>query len=513
MTMVCGTGDWTGPKPGDPDNYSILSAAPIFGGILVSWTYPTTNPYAVAHVLLYRGTAGSFATAAEIAVVSGNTYKDSLNPDVYTQYYYWIKIVSVNGTVGDVIGPASTVIGPIGDSTVEVLTGRIDSGVLAQSLRSEIANIIVVGQNLVGEIRDRIRDNAALAAAIDAVRSGAEESMTFLQHEVTQRKTSDSAMVAIIDTMAAAVDDNLAAIFEESQVRADADSAQSIKTTILFSESADNAAAISLEAMTRTDADSAMASNIITLFSQSGANAAAILDEQTVRADAFSSLSSSLTTAQSAMNSAIASVQTNLQTTINTVNGRVTSIGALYTAKVSVNGLIGGFGIYNDGSSVDAGFDVDTFWIGRTGPDKVKPFIIDNGTVYINKARIRNADIDTLKIAGNAVTVPASGSTSCSLYMPEPGNVYVTANIWVYETSGSDGGAVNSSCSVQINASTGGADGYCIQHSARARHMTMTTAATFPVPAGFSSFSMQLNQISGNYVTQGATMMAIGTMR
>ncbi|WP_273687377.1 phage tail protein [Ketogulonicigenium vulgare] len=41
------------------------------------------------------------------------------------------------------------------------------------------------------------------------------------------------------------------------------------------------------------------------------------------------------------------------------------------------------------------------------GSTDVFPFIVDGGTVYIDKARIRDADIDTLKIAGNAVTVPA----------------------------------------------------------------------------------------------------------
>lgn len=67
--------------------------------------------------------------------------------------------------------------------------------------------------------------------------------------------------------------------------------------------------------------------------------------------------------------------------------------GALYTAKVQSGGLIGGFGVYNDGTEVDAGFDVDRFWIGRTDSDKRKPFIIDNNVVYINNAMIRNGSI------------------------------------------------------------------------------------------------------------------------
>ncbi|MGO1718436.1 MAG: phage tail tip fiber protein, partial [Halomonas sp.] len=67
--------------------------------------------------------------------------------------------------------------------------------------------------------------------------------------------------------------------------------------------------------------------------------------------------------------------------------------GSLYTAKVQSGGLIGGFGIHNDGTEVDAGFDVDRFWIGRTDSDKRKPFIIDNNVVYMNNAMIRNGSI------------------------------------------------------------------------------------------------------------------------
>ena len=54
-TGTCGVGGWGGPLPGDPDNNSVLTATPAFGGIDVSWSYPGTNPQAVAHTVLYRG--------------------------------------------------------------------------------------------------------------------------------------------------------------------------------------------------------------------------------------------------------------------------------------------------------------------------------------------------------------------------------------------------------------------------------------------------------------------------
>ncbi|WP_311064108.1 hypothetical protein [Halomonas sp. DWK9] len=67
--------------------------------------------------------------------------------------------------------------------------------------------------------------------------------------------------------------------------------------------------------------------------------------------------------------------------------------GALYTAQVQSGGLIGGFGVYNDGTVVEAGFDVDRFWLGRTNSNKRKPFVMDGDVVYMNNAMIRNGSI------------------------------------------------------------------------------------------------------------------------
>lgn len=71
----------------------------------------------------------------------------------------------------------------------------------------------------------------------------------------------------------------------------------------------------------------------------------------------------------------------------------IDDLGNLYTVNVNEDGLVGGFGIFNDGTTVEAGFLVDSFWIGRTNSDKRKPFIIDNGVTYIDEAMIRDASI------------------------------------------------------------------------------------------------------------------------
>lgn len=300
-TTTCGVGGWVGPLPGDPDNNSVLTATPAFGGIDVSWSYPVTNPEAVAYVQLYRGLLSNFDAAILIANVGGNFFYDKSTSTQLIQYYYWIKIVSVNGTVGALIGPASAIAKPTIADVIEGLTAKIDAGLLAQSLKTTIDQIPLNAQAIIQEATTRTSENSAFSQLLTQVQAGVANLYSTVQQEIT----------------------------------------------------------------TRQEGDSTLASAINTVQSVSGSN--------------------------------LASVQTALQTNITTVDGKVTAIGALYTAKVSVNGLIGGFGIYNDGTTVEAGFDVDTFWVGRTQANKRKPFIISGGVTYIDEAAIEKLTFSKLR--------------------------------------------------------------------------------------------------------------------
>lgn len=395
---VCGTGGWTGPLPGDPDNLStFITAVGVPGGVEVSWTYPLLNPHAVSHFVLYRGKSSSFVHAVEHCLVGGNVYFDRLDAADLQQYYYWIEIVSINGTRGSRIGPATA--RPLDAITkiIQELTGRIDAGVLAQSLRTQIDRIDLISGDLAGEAADRVAAGAAFANALAAVQSDTDEVMTFIQNEITARTDSDTAIVTSVNALAAGVAGNAAAILDQKTVSA--------------------------------AADAALASDIELVYARVDNTDAALVTEGSARVDGDNALAQQITTAQTTLNENIASAKTTLQTDIATTNGRVTAIGARYTAVVDVNGLVGGFGVYNDGTSVQAGFNVDTFWVGRT-VNKVKPFIIDGGVVYINQAMIADAsitsakiqtaaitrakigiaEIDTLRIAGRAITIPVSGS-------------------------------------------------------------------------------------------------------
>lgn len=465
-TSACGTGGWTGPLPGDPDNNSILSATPAFGGIDVSWTYPTTNPQAVSHVLLYRGISNDFNSSFVIAVVGGNFYYDKIEvTSTPVQYYYWIQIVSVNGTVGEKIGPASAYARKRIADVITDLTDQIDHGLLAASLKEEIGKITLNYQELVSEINNRVSANTALSAALATVQSGVNQSLTYIGQEITLRQEGDSALVSSVNSVAAANANNLALIQQETLARVSADNSLATSINTVASQTATNATNISNETIARTTQDNALALDISSLYSASSTNSSAVQTIQTAKIGyaivtatgvPFDGDNSTVVYPSGIYSSALypeyAFNRTRIIDKVGVTNWNALSVGlakpltwvtgmplasavqsvqvtgpdgsiasvqnafsaqkdlnnnfkAQYTAKVNVNGLVGGFGIYNDGSVVEAGFDVDKFWIGRTGADKRKPFIISGGEVFINEAVINTLTFTKLRDESGTVMV------------------------------------------------------------------------------------------------------------
>lgn len=332
---ICGTGDWTGPKPGDPNTSDILlTAVPAFGGIDVNWTWPDTFPEAVAYTTIYRGTQPDFpSSTVHIAAAAGNFFYDKLENDTTTRYYYWIMLTSIYGTKSQLIGPAWSNAKPRIEQMIEDLTGQIDNGVLAPALKNEIARIELNHLGITQEILDRQAEDESIAAEVRTVGAYSGETRALLQQEVLARTEQGSAFVSTVNTLWAEVNGNIASI----QV------------------------------------------------------------QQTALSNQVQTLAQQLTTLESQVGEDLAQVLQTMQTKIDVVDGKVVAIGALYTAQVNVNGLIGGFGVYNDGTSVEAGFDVDRFWIGRTGANKRKPFIIDNNVVYIDDAAINKLVFSKLR--------------------------------------------------------------------------------------------------------------------
>ena len=381
----CGIGTGNVPKPGDPDNSVAIFARTVSGGIQVTWTYPRVNSHAVAYITLFRGLTNKFSEASELGKVAGSNYFDPLTPDKQTIYYYWIQITSVNGTTADTVGPASAYAKSKADNAAEGLTAEINEGHLAEDLRTKIDQITMTRSELLDSIAKYTANNEALTKALADVRNGVTESIGLVNESILTTNKGQDALATRLNVVAAVNSDNAAAILEERTARVAADSAH---TTLITNVQAQTANA-----------------------------AAAVLDETNARTTADSALASQISTVQSTLNGNIASAKQTMETRINELTGE---IDAMITFKVDVNGNVGGFGVYGTGQRIEAGFDVDRFWIGRNGL-KTKPFIIDNGIVYIDKAKIREADIETLHIADGALSAMQSNTGTASTNIPVQG--------------------------------------------------------------------------------------------
>ena len=206
----CGIGNWSGPLPGDPDNNSILSAVSAFGGIDLSWTYPAVNPHAVAHINVLRGVTPVFGGAAQRAVATGNYHFDVAEPGI--TYFYWIQIVSSNGTVGAAIGPASAIAKSTIEKTIADLTGVIDSSMLAQSLNTQLGHISDLTSGLSGEIGDRTAANTALSLSLNTLNTDLAQTLSYVQNEISVRSDQNALLLNVVNSNATAVNASISAL-------------------------------------------------------------------------------------------------------------------------------------------------------------------------------------------------------------------------------------------------------------------------------------------------------------
>lgn len=173
------------------------------------------------------------------------------------------------------------------------------------------------------------------------------------------------------------------------------------------------------------ETDDALGVAFSQVLAVSEAAAAAISEEAIARTSALNAMASSQNTLQAQVNDfyAAVNVQMGAVTKVDS-QGNLISSGAIFAPTVDVNGVIGGFGIYNDGSIVEMGFDVDRFWVGRTstvpgGHHGVKPFIIEGGETFINEAVINKLTFNKLRSEdGSLAFTPATYNSAGNLVTP-----------------------------------------------------------------------------------------------
>ncbi len=260
------------------------------------------------------------------------------------------------------------------------------------------------------DLRGYVRNAMDLIAEIEAnnalnaddqsqrVRAGAYERIEVVKEE-------NKALVTRFTALSATVDQNQAIISSQLQVVA----------TNLYAE----------------------ARRIDIVAAVSNDNAAAIVQEQVARADGDSALASMVTTVQSLVGDLSATVDIQANTIAN-LNGNVAAQYMVRTEVIGVTGKRAMAGLLLGVSSGSGGTDVqseaivfaDRFIVSpNTSTLGDAPFRVEGGVVYMNTAKIKDADIGTLKLAGRAVTQPAYAETEATVSLPNSG---FTNSLFIY---------------------------------------------------------------------------------
>ena len=265
---------------------------------------------------------------------------------------------------------------------------------------------------------------------------------------------------------------------------------------------------ITNEVMQRINGDTALSTRIDQMGTRVGTAEAAISTETTQRVNADNAIQQTISTQYAAVNNNLSLLQSSQTTTANNVAALTTTMqqvqaqvganavaiqqetqaraaadGTLYaqwTLRVDVGGRVSGFGLASNQNVSDFIVRADRFSIAspstQDGIAPQMPFIVKttgpNAGVYVNAAFIENASItsammqdaavDTLKIAGEAVTVPVSAvangiEASATIYMSHPGKiaVFVMCNWIAAQGQGASSGYLRATCDGQLGPEIG----------------------------------------------------------
>lgn len=241
-----------------------------------------------------------------------------------------------------------------------------------------------------------------------------------------------------IKEMSAKIDDVVAstgaAFLQERTQRASAIEAVTNSINAQATRIGEAEAAIVSEGETRSTRDTALARAINTIWANVGGDSALIQDGVLAAVTPSATSASKWQQVQAAVTDpntgqvSSTSIKQDLNSYINKTDGTLRSTWSVRVeANDGTRAVVGGVGLSltesgNAGPTIDFGVRADKFWVGNTSGQGDLPFIvlttptvIGGSTipagVYIRDAFIRNASVDTLKIAGNAVTRTQMGQS------------------------------------------------------------------------------------------------------
>lgn len=344
--LYCGRGSPL-RLPNDPDNSAAFSASGISGGIRIRVRLPNVNPQAVAYTILYSAPINDFVLATEVVKMRGEEYYDWFEEP--TQRWYWAEQVSINGTHEERLGPVSAISIDPKILAVQRISGEIYEGILATSLRESIERIDSNKSLIDQELLEYAAELGTLQQVTESFQSDFEDQTASYEERLTLLTTDTAAIVENVETL----------------------------LTEFMGEDGPVTAAIQEVVTTQATVNDALAQSTTQL--------------EAVFAD-------------NEGNVEWAALQQQLsKTKVDKINNTIENAWSvkLQSQQPGYAPLIGGFGLINDGSEVQAGFDVDTFWVGRANGSQIYPFIIEGSDIYFN-GTVRFSNVQPIENGSSA---------------------------------------------------------------------------------------------------------------
>ena len=302
-----------------------------------------------------------------------------------------------------------------------------------------------------GSVRANITDQVeAMASATDAVArrvntlEGATSDLSGrITTEEAARVNADSAVLTSAQSLIASAESGLQTrITQESAARLSGDQSEAYQRSLLDTKFTNQGqtlqAAITAESTARSNAIAAETSSrnqqISTVNTNIGKVSAAITSEAQTRANAIAAETSARNSQVSSLNTSIGNVSAAVTLEASTRASVDGYLGSRYTLSVTNSGggyaSVAGMEIANTSSggkqtTNHIAFFADRFYISHgSSSASAAPFEVVGGQVYIKSAviqdasitnaKIGTAEVSTLKIAGNAVTIPGAATGTYS---------------------------------------------------------------------------------------------------
>ncbi|MGO0305035.1 phage tail tip fiber protein [Endozoicomonas acroporae] len=275
--------------PDNPVNAAGLSAAGVFGAVILQWEAPAYKGH--NHTEVWRAQVDDRAQASLIHEANGSRYTDVTGNTV--PYYYWIRHINSRGQVGgynSLYGVLSA--GTAGtDHIRSQVQGIIDDSYFtpdwAAHTNDQEALLTSAHGRIDSETASRVKDVASLN---NGLATEIADRIAAVQSEQTARANQDSVLSGRIDTVVADLsteeEARIAAVKTEQTARVNADSSLGLRIdqveTDLSSETTTRQAAITHVQQAIINGDKVNATDIANLTASVDQNTASITTQQTV---------------------------------------------------------------------------------------------------------------------------------------------------------------------------------------------------------------------------------------